>query len=183
MTGTSESARGFILGRLPFGNTGLILRWLTPDAGRMTTMAKGAMKPHNSFGLQFDLYYLCELQFIPARRGDMHTLKEVRLVEPYLGLRREWKTLLALEYFAALIEAMTESSTALPDDFDLFAKAVEYLNTHSATQTLVDRFEQKMLAIHGLGSPDSGDFLTAIRRHHLHVPAQRGRLLRELSGV
>lgn len=144
-------------------------------------MAKGAMRPNNAYGLQFDLYYLCEIQFIPARRGDMHTLKEVRLQEPNLGLRREWKTLLALEYFAALIEEMTESSTALPDDFELFDKAVTYLNTHSATRQLVERFERKMLAIHGLAAAENGDFLTAIRRHHLQVPPQRGRLLRELS--
>lgn len=181
MTRASQPARGFILGRLPFGNTGLILRWLTPDSGRMTTMAKGAMRPRNSYGLQFDLYYLCEIEFIPARQGDMHTLKEVRLVDPYLGLRREWKTLLTLEYFGALIEEMTETGTALPDDFDLFFKAVEYLNTHSASLQLIERFEKKLLEIHGLASEVKGDFPAAIRAHHLHVPTQRGRLLREFE--
>ncbi len=179
MPASVSSAKGFIIGRLPFGNTGLIIRWLTPTFGRMTTMAKGALKPANAFGLQFDLYYLCEFQFVPARRGDMHTLKEVRFLEPNLGLRREYNTLLALEYLAALIEAMTESGTALPDDFDLFSRAIDYLNTHSASCRMVERFENKMLSIHGFAG-EGGDFCDAIQRHQLYVPLQRGRLLHEL---
>lgn len=181
MSPSSHTATGFITGRLPFGNTGLILRWITADFGRVSTLAKGALKPKNPFDLHFDLYYRCEFQFIPARRGDLHTLKEARLIEPDLGLRREWTTLLALEYFAALIEAMTESDAALPDDYDLFSKAVEYLNTRPATLRLVNRFEQKMLSIHGLAAIGNEDLLTAIRRHQLHVPSQRARLLQELK--
>jgi DNA repair protein RecO (recombination protein O) len=178
---SSHTASGFIIGRLPFGNTGLILRWITADFGRVSTLAKGALKPKNPFDLHFDLYYRCEFQFVPARRGDLHLLKEVRLIEPNLGLRREWTTLLALEYFSALIEAMTESDAALPDDFDLFAKAVDYLNTHPATQRLVGRFEQKMLSIHGLAAAGNEDFVRAICRHHLYVPAQRERVFAELA--
>jgi DNA repair protein RecO (recombination protein O) len=171
------SEKGFVIGRLPFGNTGLILRWLTPGSGRMSTMAKGAMKSGNSFGLQFDLYYLCEFEFIPARRGDLHTLKEVKLLEPNLGLRRHYPVLLTLEYFAALIEEMTEPGTPLPEDFDLFAKALEYLNTHEASRRVVERFENRILALHGLGGGRGADLPQALRQLQLNAPLQRQRLL------
>ena len=83
-----QSARGFIVGRMPFGNTSLIVKALTQTHGRVTLMAKGAARPKSPFGGLLDLFYLVEFLYQPSRTAEMHTLREVKLVEAHLGLRR-----------------------------------------------------------------------------------------------
>ena len=64
-------------------------------------MAKGATRPKSPFAGQIDLFYLADFLYAPARTGEMHTLREMKLVEPNLGLRRSYANLLAAQYFAA----------------------------------------------------------------------------------
>src|SRR5476651_462594 len=115
-----RTVRGFIIGRMPFGNTSLIVRALTQQAGRLTLMAKGAARPKSPFAGALDLFYLAEFHYQPSRTGDMHTLREVKLVEAHLGLRRSYANLVAAQYFAALIETVTESGTPVPGEYQLF---------------------------------------------------------------
>ena len=121
------SARGLVIARLPFGNTSLIVRCLTEQAGRLTFMAKGASRPRSPFAGMLDLFYLGDFLYQPSRSGEMHTLREARVIEPNLGLRRSYANLMAAQYFAALIEAVTEAGTPLPGEYALFAKAISYL--------------------------------------------------------
>ena len=80
----------------------------------------------------------------------MHTLREVKLIEAHLGLRRSYANLLAAQYFAALIETITESATPVEEDFDLFAKAIAYLCETDISWRAVERFEQRILTLAGI---------------------------------
>src|SRR5271154_3390913 len=122
-----QTVRGFIVGRMSFGNTSLIVRCLSQQAGRLTFMAKGAARPKNQFAGTLDLFYLADFHYQPSRTGEMHTLREVKLVEAHLGLRRSYANLVAAQYFAALIETVTESGTPVPEEYELFGKALAYL--------------------------------------------------------
>jgi DNA repair protein RecO (recombination protein O) len=173
-----RSARGFVIARLPFGNTSLIVRCLTEQAGRVTFMAKGANRPKSPLAGTLDLFYLDDFLYQPSRTGDMHTLREARIVEANLGLRRSYANLMTAHYFAELIEAITEAGTPLPGEYALFAKAIAYLGGNDATWRAVERFEQRVLALHGLGQ--NGDLPQAFRALHHAVPSLRGDLLKLL---
>jgi DNA repair protein RecO (recombination protein O) len=175
-----QSARGYIVGRMPFGNTSLILRALTEPAGRLTLMAKGATRPKSPFAGQIDLFYLADFLYQPARTGEMHTLREVKLVEANLGLRRSYANLLAAQYFAALIEAITEPATPVPDEFDLFGKALTYLCETEISWRAVERFERRVLILAGLSHPEH-DLPHAFRMLHHKVPTLRWDLLKLLA--
>src|SRR5476651_2875858 len=112
--GDPLTTRGFIIARMPFGNTSLIVRCLSQQAGRLTFIAKGAARPKSPFAGMIDLFYLADFLYQPARTGEMHTLREVKLIEAHLGLRRSYANLLAAHYFAVLIETITESSAPVP---------------------------------------------------------------------
>ncbi len=105
------TVRGFIVARMPFGNTSLIIRCLCREAGRLTLMAKGATRPKGPFVGLVDLFYLVDLQYQPTRTGEIHTLREIKLIEAHLGLRKSYANLIAAQYFAPLIETVTESGT------------------------------------------------------------------------
>jgi DNA repair protein RecO (recombination protein O) len=175
-----RTVRGFIIGRMPFSNTSLILRTLTREAGRLTFMAKGATRPKSPFAGALDLFYLADFLYAPSRSGEMHTLREVKLVEAHLGLRRSYANLLGAQYFAALIETITETGAPVPDDFALFAKAVAYLCESDVTWRAVERFEQRVLELHGIAAPDR-DLPRAFHALHHKVPSLRTDLLRQLA--
>jgi DNA repair protein RecO (recombination protein O) len=176
-----RSARGFVIARLPFGNTSLIVRCLTEQAGRLTFMAKGASRPKSPLTGTLDLFYLDDFLYQPSRTGEMHTLREARVVEPNLGLRRSYANLMAAQYFAGLIEAITEAGTPLPGEYALFAKALAYLGGNNVTWRAVERFEQRILTLHGVGQGTQGDLPHAFRTLHHPVPALRGELMKLLQ--
>src|SRR5277367_4064195 len=145
-----RTVRGFIVGRMPFGNTSLIVRCLSREAGRLTFVAKGATRPKGPFAGTLDLFYLADFLYQPARSGEMHTLREVKLIEAHLGLRRSYANLLAAQYFAALIEAITEANTPIPHEFELFGKALAYLCETDISWRAVERFEHRILTLAGI---------------------------------
>jgi len=175
-----QTARGFIIARMPFGNTSLIVRCLSRQAGRLTLMAKGATRPKSPFAGALDLFYLADFHFQPARSGEMHTLREVKLVEPHLGLRRSYANLLAAQYFASLIETVTESGTPVPSEFELFGKALAYLCQVDITWRAVERFEHRLLTLAGIAHADH-DLPGTFRNLHHKVPSLRKDLLKLLT--
>jgi DNA repair protein RecO (recombination protein O) len=177
-----RTVRGFIIARMPFSNTSLILRCLTHEAGRLTFMAKGATRPKSPFAGALDLFYLGDFLYQPSRTGEMHTLREVKLVEAHLGLRRSYANLLGAQYFAALIETITEPATPVPEDFALFAKAIAYLCETAITWRAVERFEQRILTLHGIAQPNR-DLPGAFHALHHKVPSLRVDLLRQLGSA
>jgi DNA repair protein RecO (recombination protein O) len=165
---------------MPFGNTSLIVRCLTQQAGRLTFMAKGAVRPKSPFTGMLDLFYLADFLYQPARSGEMHTLREVKLLEAHLGLRRSYANLLAAQYFAALIETITEPSTPVEEEFNLFGKALAYLCETDITWRAVERFEQRILTLAGVARPDR-DLPHAFHALHHQVPSLRDDLLKQIS--
>jgi DNA repair protein RecO (recombination protein O) len=175
-----QTVRGFIVGRMPFGNTSLIVRALTLQAGRLTFMAKGATRPKSPFAGALDLFYLADFLYQPARTGEMHTLREVKLLEAHLGLRRSYANLLAAQYFAVLIETVTESGTPVPAEFELFAKALAYLCETDVSWRAVERFEQRILTLAGVAHADH-DLPRAFQALHHKVPGLRDDLLKQIK--
>ena len=175
-----QTVQGFIVGRMPFGNTSLIVRCLSRQAGRLTFMAKGATRPKGPFAGTLDLFYLADFLYQPARTGEMHTLREVKLIEAHLGLRRSYTNLLGAQYFAALIETITETGTPVPGDYALFAKALTYLCETDISWRAVERFEQRILTLAGIAQANR-DLPAAFQALHHKVPSLRADLLRQLE--
>jgi len=175
-----RTVRGFIVGRMPFGNTSVIVRCLSQQAGRLTLMAKGAARPKSPFAGTLDLFYLADFLYQPARAAEIHTLREVKLIEAHLGLRRSYANLIAAQYFAALIETITEPATPVEKEFELFAKALAYLCETDISRRAVERFEQRILTLAGVAHADH-DLPHAFHALHHKVPTLRDDLLRQIA--
>jgi DNA repair protein RecO (recombination protein O) len=150
-----ESATGLILRTRPLTETSLIVHWLTPDFGRIATVAKGARRPKSPFLGKLDLFYEADFSFSRSRRSDLHNLREVSLREMHGAIREDILKLRQAAYAAAFIEQATETETPLPAvlnccaDFSIaFAK--------KARPQLVFAFELKLLRELGL-NPESGE--------------------------
>jgi DNA repair protein RecO (recombination protein O) len=148
-----ERTQGLILRTRLLTETSLIVQWLTPDAGRIATVAKGARRPNSPFRGKLDLFYLADLSFSRNRRSDLHTLREVVLRELHHPLRQELGYLQQASYCAALIEQTTETETPLTGIFQLLACLLDHLPMQPPEPLTIFAFEMKLLAELGL-KPD-----------------------------
>ena len=145
-----ESATGIILRTCPLTDTSLIVRWLTPNFGRIATVAKGARRPKSPFLGKLDLFYLCDFNFYRSRRSELHTLKEVGVRDTHNLLRRNLDYLQQASYCAKLIEQVTETETPLPVIFELLRGWLEALPGQPPPPQTLFAFEIKLLRELGL---------------------------------
>jgi DNA repair protein RecO (recombination protein O) len=149
----TESATGLVFRTRLLTETSLIVQWLTPDFGRLATVAKGARRAKSPFRGKLDLFYLADFSFSRSSRSELHTLREVSLRETHSGLRKDLGLLQQASYCAALVERATETETPLPDVFDLMVGLLRHLLSHPPQPQTVFAFELKMLGELGL-KPD-----------------------------
>jgi DNA repair protein RecO (recombination protein O) len=151
-----QSATGLILRTHPLTETSLIVHWLTPDFGRIATVAKAARRIQSPFLGKLDLFYLADFSFSRSRRSDLHTLREVSLRETHGALREDIRRLRQAAYAAALVEQATETGTPLSAIFELMNGFLGCLCRQNFAPQTVLAFELKVL--HELGlKPDLGE--------------------------
>ena len=144
-----ESATGLILRTRPLTETSIIVHWLTPNFGRIATVAKGARRPKSPFLGQLDLFYVADLAFSRSQRSDLHVLREIGLRELHVPLRQNLPCLRQATYAAAFIEQATETETPLPVVYDLMLGLLKHLCQQSAKPQTIFAVELKLL--HELG--------------------------------
>jgi DNA repair protein RecO (recombination protein O) len=114
-----QSTHGIILRTRPLTETSLIVNWLTPDLGRVATVAKGARRPKSPFTGKLDLFYAADFSFTRSRTSELHTLREVKLQETHGAIREDIVKLQQAAYAAAFLEQATETESPTPEIFEL----------------------------------------------------------------
>ena len=152
----THSTTGLILRTRPLTETSLIVNWLTPDCGRVSTVAKGARRAKSPFRGKLDLFYLADFSFQRSQRSDLHQLREVSLRETHRMLRQDLVCLRQVAYCAALLEQTTEAETPLPGLFELMTQLLDQLAQSPPQPRTVFAFELKLLRALGQ-SPDPAE--------------------------
>lgn len=158
-----ERTTGIVLRTRPLTESSLIVHWLTPDLGRLGTVAKGARRPKSPFRGKIDLFYTAEFMFARSRRSELHTLREVSLRTTRDPLRRNLGSINQGAYCARLIELTTETETPLPGFYDLFTSFLDALATTAPKPQMIFAFEAKVLRELGL-SPREGKMVKAVKQ-------------------
>jgi DNA repair protein RecO (recombination protein O) len=149
----TESTNGLILRTRPLTETSLIVHWLTPDLGRVATVAKGARRPKSPFAGKLDLFYGADFSFSRSRSSELHNLREVSLRETHGAIREDILKLQQAAYATAFIEQTTETETPLPEIFELVRDFWKALCEQKTSPQMVYAFELKLLREMGM-APD-----------------------------
>ncbi len=174
-----HSTPAILLRKIRLTETSLITCWLTPEFGRIKTVAKGALRPKNRLAGVLDLFHLCEIQFRPARTGDLHPLREANLCESFPGLRTDYPKVALASYATELLERATESETPVPELFNLLLRALRFLNTAPASRRALHHFEAELARLLGIADgnlPADQSLLKVLYR----LPSSREDLLSRL---
>jgi DNA repair protein RecO (recombination protein O) len=145
-----ESASGIILRTRPLTETSLIVHWLTPELGRVATVAKGARRPKSPFAGKLDLFYEAEFSFSRSRSSELHNLREVKLGETHAAIRTDLGRLQQAAYAAAFLELTTETESPLPEAYRLVDGFLKWLCAHEPQRQGIFALELKLLYLSGL---------------------------------
>lgn len=171
-----------LLRKSPLTDTSLIVHWCCPELGLIKTVAKGARRPGSPLGGQLDLFYEVEIEYAPAKRGDLHTLKEASVLNYRHGLQASYPRVLAASYFVKLIELVAERDTPIHAMHDLLQRALNWLCDNEPTVKGVLHFEKELARELGLWSDvDATPPIRALQEVYHKLPEQRLLLLDRLG--
>ncbi len=156
----TERATGLVLRTRPLTESSLIVNWLTPEWGRISTVAKGAKRPKSPFRGKLDLFYEADFSFSRSRRSELHTLNEISLRGTNPVLRQNIGCLTQACYCAALIEQTTETETPIPGVYSLFSQLLRHVQGQPTQAQTLFAFELRLLSELGLEPDLSNAHLT-----------------------
>lgn len=170
-----------LLRKYPLTETSLIVHWCSANLGLIKTVAKGARRPGSPMSGRLDLFYDVEIEMVPAKRGDLHHLKEAVVQNFRHGLQQSYLRVLAASYFVRLIEMVAERDTPIVTLHDLLQRALNWLCEHDPSVKGVLHFEKQLTQQLGLWSEsDHVPPLRALQEVYHKVPEQRLPLLEQL---
>ena len=106
---------GICLRRIDYSNTSQVATFLTPDAGRLSFLAKGVTRaPKRGVRSGFDLLGRYELIYTQRRIGSLLNLTQRHLLESFRGIRRSLEQIVCAYYAAELILNFTPEGEPCP---------------------------------------------------------------------
>ncbi len=178
---TIEKSTAILLRKTLLTESSLIVHWCSREHGFIRTVAKGARRPASAFAGKLDLFYTADLVWVPAKKSDLHTLKEVDVSDFRLGLQSTWLRVLAASYFVKLLESVAETETPVESLYDLLRRALDYLTSHEPNRKAVLHFERELAHDLGVAETDTAP-IHALRQMLHRVPEQRATLWEQLPG-
>ena len=127
------------------------------------------------------VFYLEEISYAASRKSDLHALREVALVDPFIGLRANFLRTELAAYFVELIELVTEAEHPVPELFDLLLRAFRYLDGGEANSRALLHFEGELVRLLGIHGQAGVTPALAIGRAYHAIPPTRASLLKRLA--
>lgn len=143
-------------------------------------MAKGARRPKSAFSGKLDLFFSCELEAHPSKKGDLHILKELVVERHRLALRKTYLQTLAAAYFTKLIDRVVEPESPIPEIADLLERGLDYLEENEANRNAMFHFEKQLAGFLGIIEKGIAPAVS-IGDQFGNLPPQRSELLERIS--
>jgi DNA repair protein RecO (recombination protein O) len=150
-----------LLRRVDFGDSDLILTFLSLTRGKISLIAKSARKSRKRFCGTLDLFSAFEL-VCSTGRGRLPVLQESTITHPFCHIRSDFKKTAYASYFVEIINNWMEPDVAQPHAFDLLYQVLDRLDRSDLPdETLSIVFQMTLLMICGF----SPNFSTCCRCH------------------
>ncbi len=104
------TTQGIVLSRIEFGEADRILKFLTPDHGKVSAIAKSVRKSKSKLAGGIELFSVSELSFIVGR-SEIYTTTSARLIHYYDNIVKDINRTNAAYDFIKVLNRATEDST------------------------------------------------------------------------
>ena len=155
-----EQSLGIIIRLTKLTETSWIVHWCTEGDGVIKTVAKGARRPKSPFAGKLDLFFEAELSWVRSRKSELHTLREVAVVDYRESLRKRYADTVAASYFVDLLACVVELDHPVPELYDLLRRGLGYLGEKGADQRGVLHYERELARLLGVAHEKMSAFMS-----------------------
>jgi DNA repair protein RecO (recombination protein O) len=143
---------GIVLTSIDYGETNKIINILTPNAGKVGIMVRGAKKLRSRYGALVQPFTEGEFLFFRGGTGSgLGTLQSGEITAPHQMLREELDLMACSAYMVEMTNRMlTDGEPAEPIFYELQA-ALNALEAGKNPVVVADLYEMKMLQFSGYG--------------------------------
>ena len=160
MAGETITSEAICVAIAPWSRTSHVVTWLTP-AGRVVTVAKGAVRPKSFLLGQYDLNYTCEIVYYARAKAEVHALRSCFALLRRDGLRDDYRALALAGYFRRLASSFAPHGPDAEQWYALLSESLSALATPDEDSSLprasreilkLLQFELKSLQLLGLSA-------------------------------
>ncbi len=147
---TMEKSTGIIIRLTKLTETSLIVHWCTDTHGLIKTVAKGARRPKSAFAGKLDLFFEADIGWVENRKSELHTLRELRVLNYRERLRKRYVDTVVAAYFGELLAHVVELGYPVPELFDLLRRGLGYLEDQGADKRAFLHYERELARLLGV---------------------------------
>lgn len=140
---------GICLRKIDYSETSQILRFFTPDQGKISCIAKGAKRRKGAFLAPFDLLGEYDLIRIEKRPGTLDILTQAERLRAFPALRPVWPRFAAASYAAEFVDEFTQEGLAVEGLYDRLVEILDRLERDVPLPDAVFSFEARALGALG----------------------------------
>ena len=145
-----EKSRGIIIRLTKLTETSWIVHWCTQGDGLIKTVAKGARRPKSPFAGKLDLFFESDLSWVRSRKSELHTLREVAVLDYRENLRKRYVDTVMASYFVNLLACVVELDHPVPELYDLLHRGLNYLGEKGADRRGFLHYENELARLLGV---------------------------------
>ena len=145
-------ARGFVLEARNYAETDKIVQLYTLQLGRIKAIVKGVRKPKSKLSSAIDLFTESGFSLHKRPSADLYLLTQAKVFNSFSELKKDLKTITALQVLADLITQSLHDTEPHPEVYSLLGETLEGLGKKGTeAESLLTSFILKFLDL--LGNP------------------------------
>jgi len=138
-----------VLRARPFGESDKIVSLLTQNYGKLTGIAKGAMRSRRRFANSLEIFSLVNLSFQERPHSALAFLLSAELVHSARALTNRLDQIAYASYLIEITEGLTAEREANLDIFQHLKHGLSHLEVNGASLRFLTLFELKLLRLAG----------------------------------
>jgi DNA repair protein RecO (recombination protein O) len=160
--------QAIVLRSYPFGDADRVVVLISPNNGKIRTVAKGVRKTKSRFGGRLEPFTHVDLVLYEGRNLD--TITQVAIVEPFAKLRQDLNSVIAAGLMVEAVDAVAQEDETSIRLFLLLQRGLKALNTGLYSPDLITSFPLKLADVQparprSTSRPRATPGLTLPRRH------------------
>jgi len=133
------------LHKVDYSETSQVLRFFTPEAGKIGCIAKGSKRKKSAFLAPFELLSLYDLIRIEKRPGTLDILTKAERVRSFTKLRAQYPCYVAACYAAEFVDEFAPEGQPIEGLYEQLVQVLERLEAGVAPADAVFSFEAQSL--------------------------------------
>lgn len=139
---------GIVLRSYPFGEADKIVVLISPQHGKLRTVAKGVRKTKSKFGARLESFMEVDVVLYEGRNLDLITQAELRSAFP--SLRRDLDAVAAASTMAEVVDAVAQENEPSVALYELFRRGLSALDAGRTSPDVLTAFLLQLLRVQGL---------------------------------